>query len=107
MKRPWGPLPKPDKPPKVFRDKRDWVRKSNCPGGPGTRPNNKYNFSSYLKKTGDFVESHSMSKGDCMKLIWAAHIWAVRRHCRVTTGLIYYPDGFGARVEIISHTRGR
>lgn len=85
--------------------KTNWVRKSNCPGGPGTHPGNKYNFSSYLKKIGDFVETMPMTPEECEKCRYAVLIWAYRKHCRVKTEKFYYPDGDSLMIEVISHTR--
>jgi hypothetical protein len=88
------------------RPRNDWVRKSNCPGGAGTQPGNKYNFSSYLKKVGDFVITHRMPRKDMLKIFYAAHIWAYRHHCRIETERYFYPnDEVELRIEIISATR--
>ena len=87
------------------RPRTDWVRKSNCPGGPGTAPGNKYNFSDYLKKVGDFVETYPMPRDEMLKVFYAAHIWAYRKHCRIRTEVFKYPEGRGLHIEIISNTR--
>jgi len=103
----FGPRePGPPKPPKETRDKKSWARVSNCPGGPGTQPGNKYDFSTHLRKVGDFVETYAFpTQHEAWKVAWAAHIWAYRKHCRVKCWLIYYPDGYGMHVEVSSHTR--
>ena len=88
-----------------MRPKNDWKRVSNCPGGKGTQPNNKYNFSTYLKKVGDFIESYPMSREDMNKMFFASHIWAYRKHCRIKTERVYYADGIALRIEVISNTR--
>lgn len=87
------------------RPRTDWKRTSNCPGGPGTAPKNKYNFTSYLRKVGDFVETHPMSREDVYKVFYAAHIWAWRHHCRIKTEMKYYPDGQAIHIEVTSNTR--
>lgn len=85
--------------------KTDWVRVSNCPGGPGTQPGNKYNFSSVLKKVGDFVETQPLNNLDCDRIFRAVHIWAYRKHCRVKTEVVKYAEGKALRIEVISNTR--
>lgn len=85
--------------------KTDWIRLSNCPGGVGTQPKNKYNFSSYLKKVGDFVETQPLNKEDLDKIFFAAYIWAWRKHCRITTCRVHYAEGIALRIEVISNTR--
>jgi len=74
------------------RPRNDWVRTSNCKPGKGERPGNKYDFSMYLKKVGDFVVTHPLPRADMLKIFYAAHIWAVRHHCRVMTERLFYPD---------------
>lgn len=83
----------------------DWVRKSNCLPGPGQHPGNKYNFTSYLKKTGDFVETHPMTMPELYKIRFAVHIWAYRHHCRIKTEVKYRPTGVALMIEVISNTR--
>lgn len=91
--------------PKGRPPKTNWVRKSNCQPGPGQQPGNKYNFSSYLKQIGDFVETMPMTREECEKVRYAVLIWAYRKHCRVKTEKIYYADGDSLRIEVVSHTR--
>lgn len=84
--------------------KTEWKRVPNT--GPGRRVGNKYNFSSVLKKTGDFVETHCMPREDLNKIIFAAYIWAFRKHCRVRTEISYCPDGqYSVLIEVVSHKR--
>lgn len=83
----------------------DWVRKSNCPGGPGTAPHNRYNFSQYLKKVGDFVETHPMDRESLKKVFFSSYIWAYRHHCRIRTEHMYYAEGTALHIEVISNTR--
>lgn len=90
----------------MTRPRNDWKRVSNCPGGPGTQPHNKYNFSTYLKKVGDFIESHPLARPDMERLFQAAHIWAWRKHCRVKTERFFWPeDKVSLLIEVTSNTR--
>ena len=80
-----------------------WKRNPNT--GPGRRVGNKYQFSTHLKKVGDYIETHPLTREDADKIIYAAHIWAYRKHCRVNTCKYYYPDGIAVRITVTSHTR--
>jgi hypothetical protein len=85
------------------KNRKEWPRVPNT--GPGRRVGNKYNFSQVLKKVGDFVQTHSMSYEDMTKIKFAAYIWAYRKHCRIRTEILYYPDGYGLHIEVMSATR--
>lgn len=87
------------------RPRTNWKRVSNCPGGIGTSPKNKYNFSTYLKRVGDFVETHPMPRDEMLKVFYAAHIWAYRKHCRIRTEVLFFPEGRSLHIEVISNTR--
>lgn len=85
--------------------KTNWKRVSNCPGGKGTQPRNKYQFSTHLKKVGDFIMTEPLNEKDLDRIFRACHIWSYRHHCRVKTEIVYFPEGKSLLIEVISNTR--
>lgn len=83
--------------------KTEWARKPNCV--PGTGAGNKYDFTTHLKKVGDFIETYPMPYEDVMKVKYAAYIWAYRHKCRVRTEIMYYNEGWALHIEITNHRR--
>lgn len=84
----------------------NWVRKPNTWAGKIGGVGKKYDFTDYLKRVGDFVETHPMSMEDLYKIRFAAHIWAYRHKCRIKTQLRHFPENrYGLLIEIINYKR--
>jgi hypothetical protein len=79
--------------------KKSWKRKSNIV--PGGRPENKYNFSTYLHKVGDWVETHPLTEEEYQRIRKAAFIWGYRHNCRMSIRKKRIPGGFGALITLI------
>lgn len=89
--------------PRKANPKTNWERKPNT--GPGRTVGIKYDFTKHLRKVGDYIETHPMSREDVFKIRFAVHIWSWRHHCRIKTQLRYYPEGDALYIELISNTR--
>lgn len=63
-------------------------------------PVNKYNFSKYLRRVGDFVVTHPMSVEDRTKMRKAAHYWALKHKCTVSCNAEYGGGGRCLRVTV-------
>jgi hypothetical protein len=87
------------------RPRTDWKRVPNTWAGKEGGVGNKYNFSKYLRRVGDYIKTNPASREEIMKLKYAVLIWAYRHKCRVKTEMYYYPDGYGMEITLVSHTR--
>jgi hypothetical protein len=72
-----------------------------------TSHNNKYGFSEYLTRVGDFVQTEPLSKREAYNIYIASHMWAWEHMCRVSVRS--YPSGDNriVRITLISKDRER
>lgn len=71
-------------------------------------PKPKYNFTTHLKRIGDYVETYPLDYADRIRIRDAAKFWAWHHKKRVSIRSI--PDGtakWRMRITLISHTRER
>lgn len=85
--------------------KKTWLRPTQLSR---TFPSNKYQFSTYLTKVGDFVETESLDDKQRNNIIDAAHAWAWFHKKTVKCQSTKAPDGgFYVRVTLIKQHRYR
>lgn len=71
-------------------------------------PKSKYGFTEYLRRVGDYVETHPMSHADYIRLKDAAKFWAYNHKVRVKIRIQKEGDGlFSGRITLVSLTRKR
>lgn len=76
-------------------------------------PQNKYGFTEYLKRPGDFLISWPLTKKEADKLMFAAHFWAARRRWTIETEQTYCGENidgenvYTIRIDLIALTRFR
>jgi hypothetical protein len=71
-------------------------------------PSNKYQFSTYLKRVGDFIITHPLSKKERKQIVDAALFWAWHKKKRVTTrALRVAEDKWEVYIELVSQTYER
>lgn len=69
-------------------------------------PKNKYNFSTHLKKVGDYVVTYPMEKADCIRIKDAAKAWAYYHKKRIKSEILYATDTTSRmRITLISQHR--
>lgn len=81
-----------------------WNRKSNYI--PGLGLGNKYNFSDYLRRAGDWVYTDYIPvRKDVKRLQDALSIWSHRHKCRTKTQSFRFPQGWKVLIEVVSNYR--
>jgi hypothetical protein len=88
-------MPPPPKP----KGQWGWTRKKNfLPGG---IPIKVYEFSTHLKKVGDFVETYPNTLQDRRRIKKAAHFWAYTHNKVVKTETLWVGGGKGMRITLV------
>ena len=71
-------------------------------------PKSKYGFTEYLRRVGDYVETHPMSRADYIRIKDAAKFWAYHHKVRVKIRVQKTGDGmYTVMIMLVSKTRER
>ena len=82
-----------------------WLRWSQING---SFAENKYHFTTHLKRIGDYVETKPITQADYIRIKDAAKAWAYRKGKRIKTEKFRLPDKMcKVRVTLVSHHRMR
>jgi hypothetical protein len=76
-------------------------------------PQNKYHFTAYLKRPGDYLITNPITKADTAKITLAARTWAANRMWTIETQVTYCGENsegvsvYTARIDLITLSRVR